>query len=70
MDIIRNKRTCNVPVIIVANKCDLVQERKVSKIESFVLAKELGCPLIETSAKLGLNIEKTFKYLVLQVCLY
>lgn len=59
-----------VPVIILANKMDLVDEQKVTieEIESFVKklnkkTKEHSIEnfLLETSAKTGLNIDKSFE---------
>lgn len=47
-------------VILVGNKCDLDSRRLVGTTEGASLAKKLGCSHIETSAKLGTNVEKAF----------
>jgi len=43
--------------ILVGNKCDLTDKRAVSVAEGNNLAKKIGVPFIETSAKQGLNME-------------
>lgn len=49
-----------LPVILVANKCDMPTQRIVSKQEGEALAKELGLGYVETSAKEGTNVERAF----------
>ena len=46
--------------ILVGNKCDLVDARKISKEKGKQLADSYGIPYIETSAKNNENIEKLF----------
>ena len=46
--------------ILVGNKCDLVDSRKISKEKGKQLADSYGIPYIETSAKNNENIEKLF----------
>ena len=46
--------------ILVGNKCDLVEQRQVSKERGKQLADSYGIPFIETSAKNNENIEKLF----------
>lgn len=49
------------PMLLVANKVDLVHLRKISKEQGQALAQQLGVPYIETSAKdPPLNIDETF----------
>lgn len=50
--------------IIVGNKCDLISDREVSTQEGNALARELGCPFIEASAKRFINVEKAFYDLI------
>lgn len=50
--------------IIVGNKCDLISDREVSTQEGHALARELGCPFIEASAKRFINVEKAFYDLI------
>ena len=46
--------------ILVGNKCDLNENRQVSKERGKQLADSYGIPFIETSAKSNENIEKLF----------
>ena len=46
--------------ILVGNKCDLIEQRQVSKEMGKQLADSYGIPFIETSAKNNENIEKLF----------
>jgi GTPase KRas len=63
--ITREKDSDHFPVILVANKCDLVHQRVVSRSDGQLLAKALGCKYIESSAKLRDNIDRIFYELVL-----
>nr|4KU4_A Chain A, Ras-3 from Cryphonectria parasitica [Cryphonectria parasitica]4KU4_B Chain B, Ras-3 from Cryphonectria parasitica [Cryphonectria parasitica] len=47
-------------VVLVGNKCDLDTRREVGTLEGSSLAKKLGCGFVETSAKLGTNVEEAF----------
>lgn len=47
------------PVMILSNKADL--ERKISLKEIEEFGKEVGCTVLETSAKSGLNVELAFQ---------
>jgi len=48
----------DMPVLILGNKSDLDKAYSVSELEQF--ANEVGCRVLETSAKTGLNVEKAF----------
>lgn len=50
-----------MPCVVVANKCDLKQKRKVSSAEARAFARKLDCPFVETSAKTGVNIDVAFR---------
>lgn len=56
-----------VPMILVGNKNDLINERQVSHEEAIQLAKRFDCAYIETSAKTGLNVTEAFHGLVKMV---
>lgn len=68
--IIRVKNDRNpedIPMIIVGNKCDLDDQRKVE--EEFAMKKVMtwGCKYIETSAKNNLNVDNAFYDIMRQV---
>jgi Ras-related protein Rab-1A len=46
--------------ILVGNKCDLEELRKVSFEEGLELAKHYEIPFLETSAKNSVNVESSF----------
>ena len=54
----------DISIILVGNKCDLENERKVSKEKGEQKAKNLHCAFFETSALSNINIEKIFEALV------
>lgn len=51
----------NVSVVLVGNKCDLEQERKIPKEKGEERAQILECPFFETSALSNINIEAIFQ---------
>ncbi|XP_058740304.1 ras-related protein RABC2a-like [Vicia villosa] len=53
--------------MLVGNKVDRDSERAVSREEGLALAKELGCLLLECSAKTRENVEKCFEELALKI---
>uniref|UniRef100_A0AC35U008 Ras-related protein Rab-11B n=1 Tax=Rhabditophanes sp. KR3021 TaxID=114890 RepID=A0AC35U008_9BILA len=63
--ILRVKDATEYPVLLVANKIDLVSQRKVSEAQGRKLAEELKLPYIETSAKdPPINVDAAFHELV------
>ncbi|CAF4729060.1 unnamed protein product, partial [Rotaria sp. Silwood1] len=63
--ILRVKDRKSYPMILVANKIDLVHLRKISEEEGRELADELKIPYIETSAKTPpKNVDAAFHELV------
>ncbi|XP_028403732.1 GTP-binding protein Di-Ras2-like [Dendronephthya gigantea] len=49
-------------IMMVGNKCDLPSSQQtVSTEEAFLAAKQLKCKFTESSAKLGINVEKVFR---------
>jgi Ras-related protein Rab-8A len=50
----------NVVVTLIGNKSDLNESRQVSFEEGLELAKELGCPFFEASAKDNVNVALAF----------
>ena len=58
---LRTQSSPDVKVILIGNKIDLEEQRKISREEGELFAKTNNLEkFIETSAKSGLNIEKTF----------
>jgi len=47
-------------MVLVGNKCDIVDKRDITREEGYFLAKRLQCEFIETSAKTCANVEKAF----------
>ena len=68
--ILRVKDKDYFPIIIVGNKCDLEQDRVVSKEEGLALARSFGCKFMETSAKQRINVEQSFYELVREIRKY
>ncbi|KAF9975497.1 hypothetical protein BGZ73_000849 [Actinomortierella ambigua] len=56
-----------IPFILVGNKADLGQLRKVSFEEASAKAAEWNCPYIETSAKTRLNVEEVYTMLLREI---
>jgi len=52
-----------VPLILLANKCDLVAQAAVTPEQVAVMSKDLGCTSFQTSAKTGENVEAAFRHL-------
>jgi len=49
---------------LVANKCDLNNQRQVNKFEGFNTANTLGISFKEVSAKTGEEVEELFESIV------
>ena len=54
----------NLKIILIGNKLDLENKRKVEKDIAINFANKIGLKYIETSAKNGKNIGETFKALI------
>lgn len=65
--IVRVKDTPDVPMILVGNKCDLEDERVVSKDQGQHLARQFNCAFMEASAKNKINVSEIFYNLVRQI---
>ena len=64
ISIISQEASEKITIYLVANKIDLENERKVEREEGENLAKELGLPFMEVSAKDGINVDEIFEDLV------
>lgn len=62
--IVRVKDRDDFPMIVIANKCDLEDQRLVSRAEGEELARQLRISYLECSAKYRLNVEQAFHELV------
>jgi small GTP-binding protein len=59
--LLRSKDSDEVPLVLVGNKCDLEEERAVSKQEGKSMAEKFGdCKFLESSAKACINVEEIF----------
>ena len=68
--ILRVKGKDYFPCVIVANKCDLENDRQVSTEEGKDLAKNFGCKFFEVSAKLNINVDESFYELFREIRKY
>ena len=50
----------DVEKMIIGNKCDMEEQRLISKERGESIAKENGIPFLETSAKNNINVEEAF----------
>ena len=67
-EITRAKDDENVPVVLIANKVDLDEERhEVKKSEGENLAKSFDYPFLETSAKKRQNVDEAFALIVREI---
>ncbi|TNV75552.1 hypothetical protein FGO68_gene14049 [Halteria grandinella] len=56
--------TDNLVKVLVGNKCDLMQERKVLPDEGEKVAEHYNCKYFETSAETGENVQEMVRFLV------
>ena len=64
---VREKAGNDIKFIMIGNKCDLNEIRTVSLKEATEKAKNLNCPLMETSALNSTNVEKAFRDIMIQI---
>ena len=66
--IIRIKDDERVPMVLVGNKCDLEEDRAVSRARAFAVSQHWGgTPYYETSARRRANVDEVFKDLCRQM---
>lgn len=65
--ILRVKGDDNIPFILVGNKSDLSNKRRVSLEEALSLADQWKVPYVETSAKARLNVDKIFTEMLMDI---
>ncbi len=56
-----------VPLVILGNKADLVDQARVTQAQLDAAAAEFDCPAFLTSAKTGRNVEEAVKALLLSM---
>ena len=54
-------------LLLIGNRCDLEERRKVSKEEGEQFAQSQDIPFLETSAKTGYNINKVRGHLMMSL---
>ena len=61
--------SCNqeITVMLIGNKCDLEDQRQISKEQGEEKAKSFGFSFLETSALSGENLEKGFQMLIEEI---
>ena len=62
-----DKSNKNIKIVLVGNKIDLTDKRKVQTEDALEKARELNMPLIETSALENTNIKEVFEKLLLNM---
>lgn len=67
IDSIENHAKPNIQKVLIGNKIDLEEERKISTAEAQKLADEHGIPYFETSAKLDKNVSKVIHFIMSKV---
>ena len=64
-------QTCNSnskkPIILVGTKCDLEDERVVSKSVAISLSESWGIQYLETSAKIRVNVDEVFTEIIREI---
>jgi Ras-related protein Rap-1B len=66
--IIRIKDDPTVPIVLVGNKCDLEEDRAVSRGRAFAVSQSWGnAPYYETSARRRANVDESFRDLCRQI---
>lgn len=57
-----------VPIVLVGNKCDIRDDqRQVSEEDGRKLAEEFKCGFVETSAKGGTKVERSFELMIIEI---
>ncbi|KAK0656458.1 ras family-domain-containing protein [Cercophora newfieldiana] len=59
-EIIRIKDDENIPIVIVGNKADLVDQRQVDRAKAFAISQRWNAPYYEASARTRTNVDEVF----------
>lgn len=65
--ILRVKNDEDIPFLLVGNKCDLNEKRKVSLVDANLKAQQWKVPYVESSAKTRENVDKIFYDLMREI---
>lgn len=65
--VLRVKDATEIPILMVGNKCDLENDRQVSKADAQALASSFNIQYMEASAKSGYNVREAYFTLVREV---
>ncbi len=57
----------DVPLLLLGNKCDLTDQRKVAREAASEFANGVGAAFLETSAKQRINIDESFTAIVREI---
>eukprot|EP01091_Cochliopodium_minus_P021421 TRINITY_DN979_c0_g2_i2.p1 TRINITY_DN979_c0_g2~~TRINITY_DN979_c0_g2_i2.p1 ORF type:complete len:109 (-),score=21.46 TRINITY_DN979_c0_g2_i2:38-364(-) len=55
------------PLVLIGNKCDLEDEREVTRKEAEEMAKSWNIPFFETSAKMNTNVNEAFLSIIEEI---
>lgn len=61
IEFVQDLRGDNFPIMLVGNKIDIKEARKIAHLDGEILATKLNCKFIETSAKTAFNVNNLFK---------
>ena len=64
---VRENAEAEIQIILIANKCDLEEEREIKKEEIKSKADELGIEFFETSARTNYNVDEAFDKIIQKV---
>jgi Ras-related protein Rab-8A len=67
-DIHTHSTDLNINIMLIGNKCDMVNQKVIDTATGKALAQEYGIKFFETSAKADINVQESFNVLVKQVC--
>lgn len=67
IDSIENYAKQDIQKVLIGNKIDLTDKRKISKTEAENLADEHNIPYFETSAKLDKNVSEVMQFMMSKV---